>query len=62
MQRVVNLESSSETLPGSVFLAHAVPYEDGDLTNIVHFEREGRKMPCFLTFSCEGQHATLRRP
>ena len=53
-------QSNSETLAGSTFLAHAVPCQFENVTNINHCWRNGRNMPCFVTSWCEAKQAKLR--
>ena len=52
--------SSSETLAGSAFLAHALSARLGNITNIQYFLRNGRNMPCFVTSWCQAKQARLR--
>ena len=52
-------QSSSETLPGSAFLAHALSAKLGNITNITLFEPNEKNMLCFVTFWCQGKEAKL---
>ena len=57
----MEVQSKSETLPGSAFLAHALSAKLGNVTNISFGGANYENMVCFVTFWRQGKEAISAR-